>query len=92
MLPGPGTGVAPKDARLALDLNEEESHRCQYQQINLVDAAIVGDEFEIRPGTVWLPIGEQLPDIFQGLPLPRETRFGDSVPMISSTVLDLSFV
>ena len=51
-LPGPSARVTTKATRFALDFDKKESLRREDQEIDFVDAAIVRDEFEVRPGSV----------------------------------------
>ncbi len=57
-MPGPGMGVAGQCAGIAFDFDQEEALRSKHQQVNFVDAAIVGNELKIRPGSVWLMGGK----------------------------------
>ena len=81
VLPQPGAGVARKPARPALDLDEEEPLFGKNEQVDLVDAAIVGDEFEVAPGAVGLVGGKPGPYELKCLPFPWITRFCNLDPV-----------
>ena len=66
----------------ALDLDQEEAPRGEDEQVDLVDAAVVGDELEVRPGAVRLVVGQPLADELEGLLLPGELGAGDFLPAL----------
>src|SRR5487761_1301565 len=68
--PGPRSGVSKEAAGAALDLDEEQSLWREGQQIDFVDAAVFGDELEVRPGAIGLVGGETQADEVQGIPFP----------------------
>ena len=67
----PASPVDP--ARAALDLDQEEALGVNSEQVDLVDAAVVGDELEVGPGPVRLVVGKRLADEVEGVPLPRDS-------------------
>ena len=82
-LPGPRSRVSEQPAAAALDLDEEQALRREYQKIDLVDAAIVGDELEVRPGAVGLMGGEMQTHKVQGIPFPGILALSECVPVAS---------
>src|SRR5262249_7041030 len=81
-VPGPGAGVAVDAAGPALDLDEEEPHWGEQEQIDLVDAAVEGDELEVGPGPVGLVVGPAVADEVEGVPLPGIPRLRDGDPVL----------
>lgn len=46
--------VAAEQSWPALDFDQEQSLRRENEQVDLVDAAVIGDELKIRPGSIRL--------------------------------------
>ena len=82
VLPGPRACVAAENARTALDLDQENSDRSQHEEVHLVDAAVVRDEFEVGPHAVRISLGEPLANEFQRVQFPGERRLGDGGPVV----------
>ena len=85
--PGPGAGVTCQSARTTLDLDEEEPLRRKGEQVDFIDAAVVGDELEVRPRPVWLMCWKPRAHELQSFPLPGVLRLGDRRPQFPSTHL-----
>ena len=80
--PGPGSGITTKPSRLAFNLDEEETLWSKHQQIHFIDAAIVGDEFKIGPGSIRLMRRELGADKVERFSFPRKARLGNRGPVL----------
>jgi hypothetical protein len=71
-----------RPSRPALDLDEEESFRGEGEEVDFVDAPVVGDELEVAPSAVGLMSGKPRPHEFERLAFPRVCRLRglDPVP------------
>ena len=81
-LPRPRAGVTKETAWATLDLDQEEPLGREDQQIDFVDAPIVGDELEVGPGTVRLMCWKLAAHEIERIPLPGITRFGGGNPVL----------
>src|SRR5262249_50200851 len=80
--PYPCNAIAAQKARFALDLNEEQPAGRKYQQVYLVDSAIIGDKLEICPDPVRIDIRETLSHIVERFPFPGKLRRADLLPAL----------
>jgi hypothetical protein len=67
LCPRPGARIARDAAGPAFDFDQIELVQRYDRQIDFVDAAVFGDEFEIRPGAKGLLIGQALMQVDQRL-------------------------
>src|SRR5262245_24898796 len=81
-LPGPGAGIPAQTPRATLDFNEEEALRGTDEQIDFVDAAIIGNKLEVRPGAIGLVGGKLITYKLQRIPLPGILRLGYRNPIL----------
>jgi hypothetical protein len=72
--------VALQDARAALDLDQKKATGREDEHVHFVDAALIGDELEVRPGVVGLLVGEAFADEIERVLFPGVGRLGDRVP------------
>ena len=79
-LSAPSVRVARDHTTPALDLDQVHLVERYDEQIDFVDAAILGDELEVRPGAERLAVGEAGPDVVEGLALPGVFGGGDLGP------------
>ncbi len=79
--PRPGPSVARDPPGAALELDEEQAHLRQDQEVNLVDGAGVRDELEVGPGAEGFLVGEPLSDEVQAPALVLVARMGDRLPV-----------
>ena len=75
-------GVAGDAAWLALALDQKNALGAGDQQINLVNRAVIGNEFEIGPSEVVILGGETGVNEIQRLLLPRKARRRNGFPML----------
>lgn len=68
--PGPGAAISAKATWPTLDLHQIDFVKRNNEEIDLVDAAVIGYELEIRPGAKRLGIRKFFPKVREGLPLP----------------------
>src|SRR6266508_705824 len=80
LLAHPVALVAAHHAGPALDLHEVDPRRPDYEQVDLVDRSVGGDELEERERAVGIVIREPLANVVERLPLPREMRRRDLRP------------
>ena len=80
LLAAPGVGVPRDRAAPTLDLDQIDLVDRYHEQVDLVDAAVVGDELEVRPRAERLAVGEAGLDVVEGLALPGELRGSDLEP------------
>ena len=80
VFPDPGVRVAIQHAWAALDFDDEEAAGGQHQQVNFIDAAVVRNELEVRPRVVRLLVREALPNVVEGVLLPRVGGLSGRVP------------
>ncbi len=81
MVPNPVLSIAGHHAGATLDFGEENSLRACDQQINLVDRAVIGHEFEVGPGDIVVLGWKSCVDKIQRLLFPREMRLRNGFPM-----------
>ena len=79
-LSAPSVRVARDHTVPALDLDQVHLVERHDEQIDFVDAAVLGDEFEVRPGAKGLAVGEAGLDVVEGLALPGVFGGGDLGP------------
>jgi hypothetical protein len=82
VFPSPARLVALDNPWSALDLNEEGTLGADHERVQLVDRAVISDELEKRPGEVVVLGRKSFEDKIQGLPLPREARFANRLPVL----------
>ena len=80
-LPSPSSGIAPQPPRPTLDLDQEKALAREDQQIDLVDAAVIGDELKVGPRAKRLASRELRPHKFQSITLPGKLGFTDAEPI-----------
>ncbi len=71
--PSPAVGVAAKAARPRLYLNEHKADWRKDESVDLVDAAVDVDEFEVRPRAPGFMIRQVVAKEVQRLPFPFES-------------------
>lgn len=76
----PGHGVAFERAVPALDLDQEQPLGGEHQEVDLIDAPVLGDDLDIGPGAVGLVIRQPLADERERVALPPVLRGSDLVP------------
>ena len=79
-LSAPSVRVARNHTTPALDLDQVHLVERYNEQIDFVDAAVLGDELEVRPGAKRLAVGEAGLDVVEGLALPGVFGGGDLGP------------
>ena len=79
-LSAPSVRVARDHTTPALDLDQVHLVERYDEQIDFVDAAVLGDELEVRPGAKRLAVGETGLDVVEGLALPGVFGGGDFGP------------
>ena len=80
--PSPSSGITAKSPRSALDLDEKEALRREDEQIDFVDAAVVGNELKVAPCSIRLVRRELHAHEVQSVPFPRKARLGDRRPVL----------
>ena len=80
VLPRPAGGIAGERAGMALDLDQEEADGREDQDVDFVDAAVVGDEVEALPGEIRVGVGELAAQVIKRLLFPRELGGRDDFP------------
>ena len=81
LLPRPCVGVASENAGVALDLNEEKPLGAKNEQVDLVEAAVVRNEFKVRPRSVWIIGWKAGSDKIECFLLPRICRGSNDLPV-----------
>lgn len=71
-----------ENPRATLDLDDEESHGGKHQGIDLVDGAIVREEFEIRPRHVRLMVWQTVAQELQRFRFPGGLGGRDGFPTL----------
>ena len=79
-LTAPRALVARNCAAPTLDLDQVDLVDRDDEQIDFVDAAVLGDELEIRPGAKWLVARKACLDVVERLAFPRVLGGGDLCP------------
>jgi hypothetical protein len=78
--PGPAVGITAQAARPRLHLDQDETDGCQNKCVDLVHAALIVDELEVRPGAPRLMVGQVIAQEIQRFPLPLECGLTDCRP------------
>src|SRR5690606_12586580 len=79
--PGPSSDIAAKTPRAALDFDQKTALGSEDEQVDFVDAAIVGNEFKVSPCAIGLVRGGLLANELQSFPFPRKARLRHSDPV-----------